>query len=109
MWKPIETAPRDGTHVLAHPVLLDVACVVSWHGAGNAGYWRLPMTDRPTPYLPTQWMPVPSPSHAIGEPVDLMLKNIEDAEEAYREMYADGMSPSEARSEEYDAACWMES
>ncbi len=44
-----------------------------------------------------------------GEPVDLMLKNIDDAEEAYREMYDDGMSPSEARSEEYDAACWMAS
>lgn len=69
MWKPIETAPRDGTHVLAYPVLFGVACVVSWHGAGNAGYWRLPMTDQPTPYLPTHWMPVPSPSHAVGEPV----------------------------------------
>lgn len=61
MWQPIETAPRDGTHILAYPVLLDVACVVSWHGRGHAGYWRLPMTDGATPYTPTHWMPVPSP------------------------------------------------
>lgn len=61
MWQPIETAPRDGTHILAYPVLLDVACVVSWHGKGQAGYWRLPMTEKVTPYHPTMWMPVPKP------------------------------------------------
>jgi len=62
MWQTIETAPKDGTHILAYPVLLDVACVVSWHGKGQAGYWRLPMTDRIAPYRPTVWMPVPKPS-----------------------------------------------
>lgn len=61
MWQPIETAPRDGTHILAFPVLLDVACVVSWHGKGHAGYWRLPMTEKVTPYQPTMWMHVPKP------------------------------------------------
>lgn len=62
MWQSIDTAPKDGTHILAYPVLLDVACVVSWSGRGNAGYWRLPMTERVTPYQPTMWMPVPRPS-----------------------------------------------
>lgn len=62
MWQPIESAPKDGTHILAFPVLLDVACVVSWHGSEQAGYWRLPMTDKVTPYLPTMWMPVPAPN-----------------------------------------------
>jgi len=62
MWQPIDTAPKDGTHILAFPVLLDVACVVSWHGSRQAGYWRLPMTDKITPYMPTMWMPVPMPS-----------------------------------------------
>ena len=61
-WQPIETAPKDGTHILAFPVLLDVACVVSWHGSGHAGYWRLPMTDQIIPYLPTMWMQVPAPN-----------------------------------------------
>ena len=41
-----------------------------------------------------------------GETAELMLKIIDDAEDAYREMYDDGLSPSEARSEEHDAACW---
>lgn len=41
-----------------------------------------------------------------GETRETMLKIIDDAEDAYREMYDDGLSPSQARSEEYDAACW---
>lgn len=44
-----------------------------------------------------------------GDTVESMGVLIEDAEEAYREMYDDGLSPSEARSEEYDAACWAAS
>lgn len=74
MWQPIATAPRDGTHILAYPVLLDVACVVSWRGTGQAGYWRLPMTDRVTPYAPEVWMPVPKPARtaAPAERQDIM-------------------------------------
>ena len=69
MWQPIETAPRDGTHILAYPVLLDVACVVSWGGIGHAGYWRLPMTDRVAPYHPTHWMSVPKPDISHPKPL----------------------------------------
>ena len=58
-WQPIATAPRDGTHILAYPVLQAVACVVSWRGTGQAGYWRLPMTERAAPYSPEWWMPIP--------------------------------------------------
>lgn len=41
-----------------------------------------------------------------GETVEAMAKAIADADDAYREMYDDGLTPSQARSEEYDAACW---
>lgn len=44
-----------------------------------------------------------------GEAVETMAKIIDDAEDAYREMYDDGLTPSQARSEEYDAACWAAS
>lgn len=44
-----------------------------------------------------------------GDSLEAMGAMIEDAEDAYREMYDDGLSPSEARSEEYDAACWAAS
>lgn len=57
-WLPIETAPRDGTYILAYPVLLDIACVISWDGAG---YWRMPMTSIEPPYQPKMWAPLPSP------------------------------------------------
>lgn len=69
MWQPIETAPKDGTHILAFPVLLNVACVVSWSGTG---YWRLPMTDKATPYTPTKWMPVPAPEPEPEPSRDIM-------------------------------------
>ena len=68
MWHDISTAPRDGTHILAYPVLLDVACVVSWHGNWHKGYWRLPMTEKATPYTPSMWMPIPKPETAKAEP-----------------------------------------
>lgn len=61
MWQPIATAPRDGTHILAYPALLDMACVVSWAGTAQSGYWRLPMTEHATPYFPEYWTPVPQP------------------------------------------------
>ena len=41
-----------------------------------------------------------------GDTLEAMGALIDDAEADYREMYDDGLSPSEARSEEYDAACW---
>ena len=41
-----------------------------------------------------------------GETTDAMANVIDEAEDAYREMYDDGLTPSQARSEEYDAACW---
>lgn len=64
-WQPIETAPKDGTYILAYPVLNQVACVVSWQRTrGWLGCWRMPMTNEAAPYDPTHWMPLPEPPQA---------------------------------------------
>lgn len=64
-WQPIETAPKDGTHILAYPVLLDVACVVLWEGNWAKGHWRVALTEREPPYQLTHWKrldrPLPPP------------------------------------------------
>lgn len=59
-WKPIETAPRDGTAVLvALPGVRPV--YVSW----RSGEWRYPFTVRRLKaYQPTHWMPLPAPPKA---------------------------------------------
>ena len=60
VWQPIETAPRDGTHILAHngntyypPV------VVHWFESG----WFLSTcpTDIENECDPVRWMPLPTP------------------------------------------------
>ena len=61
-WQPIETAPRDGTHVLIY--------VPGWINGSEARYlddegWWLANND-PTDHWgeqqhPTHWMPLPNP------------------------------------------------
>lgn len=81
-WQPIETAPKDGTYIIAYPVLSETACVVVWERAvetppmmrakgeniDHSGYWRLPMTGKPTPYQPTHWRTLPAPPALQGNP-----------------------------------------
>ena len=84
-WRPIETAPKDGTSILLHcsryfrdesPALEcdDVNTVVaSWwereepNADGELGDWicymDLPM-DPLCPFEPTHWMPLPDPPSA---------------------------------------------
>jgi hypothetical protein len=71
-WMPIETAPKDGTRILAYqpdgqwrgnnPDRRERQEVVYWHQPGNPaadGFWM--------PYLrPTHWMPLPAPPTAEG-------------------------------------------
>lgn len=57
-WQPIETAPRDGTHMLLFRE--HVYFIGYW--ATKAQSWRvnadgLPMINPP----PTHWMPLPEP------------------------------------------------
>lgn len=66
-WKPIETAPKDGTEVL---LLLEESsryysgCVVSYFDGGE---WRDPLHEDDAELShsgcgkPTHWMPLPTP------------------------------------------------
>lgn len=72
-WQPIETAPKDGTHILLFPALLGVPLVARWEkptptfmmprapAICHNGYWRAALTSKATPYTPTHWMPLPEP------------------------------------------------
>ena len=64
-WKPIETAPKDGSTFLA-VCLEGYIQVVMWDSSGktcdeegDVDYYTSEMTDR---YVcPTHWMPLPAP------------------------------------------------
>lgn len=72
-WRTIESAPKDGTHILVFPALLGVPLVATWerpgktppmmrligHETGHDGFWRAALTGKPTPYAPTHWLPLP--------------------------------------------------
>ena len=80
-WQTIETAPKDGTHILVFPALLAYPLVVSWERPARTppmmlarfgdtesspGFWRVAMSQARVPYEPTHWMPLPSPPSAGG-------------------------------------------
>lgn len=74
-WQPIETAPKDGTHILVFPALLAYPLVATWERpartppmmrsrgeeTGHFGFWRVAMSPAKVPYEPTHWMPLPAP------------------------------------------------
>jgi hypothetical protein len=71
-WLSIDTAPKDGTYILAYPILSEASCVVVWEKAENGGYWRIPMTSKPAPYRPVKWMPLPSnPERSSANPIPI--------------------------------------
>lgn len=66
-WQPIETAPKDGSHILVGGPWMPV-CEVSWHKATDWDYpgWRCGRFgakgyDDLGAYEPTHWMPLPEP------------------------------------------------
>lgn len=66
-WRPIETAPKDGTAVLlwAHNLLHNGRCIVAQFIEHDIEYWHVddgkfgPYPLRGPP--PTHWMPTPNP------------------------------------------------
>ncbi len=56
-WKPMDTAPQDGTELLLYQE--DAGIQVSWWGldadTGSNGWYR---------FDPTHWMPLPEPPKA---------------------------------------------
>ena len=77
-WQPISTAPKDGTPILVFPGLLGHPIVAAWerpakhpprgrvgNWSDNFGFWRVVLTNKATPYIPTHWMPLPPPPKDI--------------------------------------------
>lgn len=65
-WKPIETAPNDGTKILVHyddgeTILDENTCGTNWKPYRGRHH-------NPCVSTPTHWMPLPPPPHdGIGE------------------------------------------
>lgn len=63
IWKPIATAPKDGTAMLLAVKYKDSAVVLiggfDAHWSGNCWVYRDPRVDRNEP--PTHWMHLPAP------------------------------------------------
>jgi hypothetical protein len=61
-WQPIETAPKDGTHILAWVPWTRYPKTLFW--AIYADEWRCPASERgpcEDGWQPTHWMPAPAP------------------------------------------------
>lgn len=57
-WQPIETAPKDGSHVLLYRPEIQF---IGYYGGDNSG-WRINAPLLPSMFpIPTHWMPVPKP------------------------------------------------
>lgn len=58
VWQPIETAPKDGTHVLTSSMGQPI--VIHWAEHGTYSSWELTYGDDSTLWFePTNWMPLP--------------------------------------------------
>ncbi len=59
-WQSIETAPMDGTEILA---FTHEGPRIVWRVDGDDGYWEdmQRMLAGATPFRPTHWMPLPEP------------------------------------------------
>lgn len=66
-WQPIETAPKDGTHILARLHDSNTCYVIYFGGAKQRvnprGFWRVAWDCYKLGELdqPTHWMPLPAP------------------------------------------------
>ena len=74
-WQPIETAPRDGTHILVMYIHVSTQCVFNalwidhaegWNDPEDEGWWSYVYSEVGRSMLngyrtPTYWMPLPQP------------------------------------------------
>ncbi len=56
-WKPIETAPQDGTRILVYAPDIDLVLIATFQVISGKGTW---VGWRET-LVPTHWMPLPNP------------------------------------------------
>lgn len=60
-WQPIETAPKDGTVILANAGKRVVMCQWEKWPDGRAGWYAFPHNAILKKELLTHWMPLPAP------------------------------------------------
>jgi hypothetical protein len=65
MWQPIETAPKDGTPILAWPCE-GMPYVVRWEHRVSGYKWIEAGGEGYEQYEPTNWMPLPEPPKGEG-------------------------------------------
>lgn len=71
MWRPIATAPRDGTEIIAACGMDGIQIVAFFDWADNEHHWRTPIDPAIWFEDPSHWMPIPEcPRH---EHVDIRL------------------------------------
>lgn len=59
-WESIETAPKDGNHILLFRPNIQY---IGYYGGANSG-WRINAPGLPAMWpLPTHWMPLPDPPY----------------------------------------------
>jgi hypothetical protein len=61
-WQPIETAPKDGSFVLAYnagSMFQDMVEETMWIVQFSGGRWRIALDGQSA--QPTHWMPLPAP------------------------------------------------
>ena len=69
-WQPIETAPKNGNHILLYRYDIKF---VGYYGGANVG-WRINAPDLPCMWPePTHWMPLPKP------PIETPKTSLSDA------------------------------
>ena len=61
-WQRIDTAPKDGTVILAY--CPDDGIVTVQYFTVNKQWGQISDSDRLTAFYPTHWMPLPEPPHA---------------------------------------------
>jgi hypothetical protein len=85
MWQPIETAPRDGTRILAYQIFSETKPVLVVHRHDPGGAERNPrhnydtwVSDWNTPVGEiTHWMPLPEPPTAMSDVEEIEALNAE--------------------------------
>ena len=78
-WQPIDTAPKDGTHILAYqPGPFDCCTVIHWYG----GAWSVVVVSYyDVEWAPTHWMPLPPPPVVAALPsIQTPAPSISDAD-----------------------------
>lgn len=64
-WQPIESAPTDGTHVLAGKWIIDRG--EPWFVQGVTWYSQTWKWGGNEPANPTHWMPLPAPPKQVQQ------------------------------------------